>query len=270
MQHSSQHSHSAPKRSRASIIALVAVLVVCLIGAAAGIGYLVTTHFATQYEIDKFEATVEPSTPDDLESDSSQLAKNPIDFETLQAQNPDLYGWISVPGTKVNRGVLQHPTDNSYYLTHDENGEYLASGAPFTELYNSKTFQDPVTVIYGHNWKDDLVFASLHWFQDESFFKENKYFYIYTPGHIYTYEIVSAFTHSDQHLLATKDYSDAKELAKFEEFIQNPNSISVHTRKVSMDENSKIVVLSTCNTGALAQYGRYLVCGVMVDDVATQ
>ena len=41
----------------------------------------------------------------------------PVDFETLQKENPDIYAWITIPGTDIDYPVVQDSTDNTYYLT---------------------------------------------------------------------------------------------------------------------------------------------------------
>ena len=40
----------------------------------------------------------------------------PVKFEELQAVNPDIYAWITVPGTVIDYPILQHASDNTYYL----------------------------------------------------------------------------------------------------------------------------------------------------------
>ncbi|WP_228065170.1 class B sortase, partial [Streptococcus cuniculi] len=65
-------------------------------------------------------------------------------------QNPDVYAWLQVDGTKIDYPVAQHPRDDSYYLSHDVDGAETYYGAIFTELVNTKTFEDPITIIYGH------------------------------------------------------------------------------------------------------------------------
>ena len=47
----------------------------------------------------------------------------PIDFASLQARNPDVYAWITVPGTNIDYPILQSDGDNSYYLDHTMDGE---------------------------------------------------------------------------------------------------------------------------------------------------
>ena len=48
----------------------------------------------------------------------------PVKFEELQAVNPDIYAWITVPGTVIDYPILQHASDNTYYLMHNIDGSY--------------------------------------------------------------------------------------------------------------------------------------------------
>lgn len=69
--------------------------------------------------------------------------------------NPDVYAWITVPGTEIP--ILQQPSDNSYYFMHNMDGSYGYPGCIYTENLNSKDFTDNNTVIYGHNMKNDSM-----------------------------------------------------------------------------------------------------------------
>ena len=108
----------------------------------------------------------------------------PIDFQALQQQNPEVYAWIQIPQTAVDYPILQSSTDNSYYLNHTINGEEKKEGAIFTENYNTKTFEDPNTIIYGHDMKNGSMFQSIHQYMDRSFFDANRDITIYMPEKI--------------------------------------------------------------------------------------
>ena len=78
----------------------------------------------------------------------------PVDFETLQKENPDIYAWITIPGTDIDYPVVQDSTDNTYYLNHAADTSLSDSGAIYSEKENAKDFDDYLTVLYGHNMKD--------------------------------------------------------------------------------------------------------------------
>ena len=259
------------KKSRTPIIVvLVLVIVACL--AVAGFNLYNMAQTNAQIDSLKNEQKVTPETPSASSSAASQpLAANPINFKELQSQNEDAYAWLYVPGTQVSYPVMQHPTDNMFYMNHDVTKAESAAGAVFTEDYNTTDFKDAVTLIYGHNVGNDQMFGSLHYFEEPNFFNENAKFYIYTPGHIYTYDIVSAFTTDDQHVLYRYGYFQTyDQLREFEQEILNPHTLVKNVRATPLDDSSKLVVLSTCNTGELSETTRYLVCGVLTDDQPTE
>lgn len=80
----------------------------------------------------------------------------PIDFAALKEKNPDVYAWISIPGTAIDYPVLQRENDNTYYLDHTIDHEEKTEGAIFTENYNNTDFEDPNTVIYGHEHEETV------------------------------------------------------------------------------------------------------------------
>ena len=205
-------------------------------------------------EAKKEEATEEP------EADPIEI---PIDFASLQAQNPDVYAWITVPGTDIDYPILQSASDNSYYLTHTIDGTESPEGSIFTENYNSKDFEDPNTVIYGHNMKNGSMFQNLHNYQDRDFFDNNRDVMIYTPDAIRHYKIFAAYLYDNRHILESFDFSDPwvyKQYLNRIFSIRDMNSFIDTDTEVGVED--KIITLSTC-------YGtqhdvRYLVQAVLV------
>ncbi len=199
----------------------------------------------------------------------TELPDNPIDFKALKEKSPDIYAWIKIPGTKVDYPVLRsNDKPEDFYLDHDENGKYRFAGCIYSQMYNSDDFTDPNTILYGHNMNNGSMFASLHSFRKASFFNENKYIYIYTPGHILTYTIYSAYRYDNRHLLYHFDFSDKQVFADYIEMTKNPKSTIVNVRKdVEVTADDKILTLSTCITN---DNYRYLVQGVLTDDTITK
>ena len=111
---------------------------------------------------------------DVLEELGIEIPEKEIDFEQLHIDNPDIYAWIYVPGTLVDYPVLQHPTDNSFYLEHNIDGSAGYPGCIYTELYNKKDFSDRNTLMYGHNMANGTMFATLHYYENSQNFEENQ------------------------------------------------------------------------------------------------
>ena len=117
-----------------------------------------------------------------------------LDWNALWEQNEDIYAWIYIPNTNIDYPVLQHATDDTYYLEYNLDGSKGRPGCIYSEhKYNSKDFMDFNTALYGHNMRVGTMFATLHNFEDSTFFNENRYIYIYLPdGTVYVYDIFAA------------------------------------------------------------------------------
>ncbi|MBQ6381942.1 MAG: class B sortase [Clostridia bacterium] len=200
------------------------------------------------------------------------LKENPVDFESLQQTNSELYAWIKVPGTRVSYPIAQSETDDEFYLHHDYLKNYLFAGTPYTEMCNKKDFSDPVTLVYGHNMyeSEGTMFTTLHSFEDKAFFDSHKTFTIYMPGRMLTYRIFSAFKFDNRHIMNSYDFEHGTDdLLAFQDTMLNPHSTIKNVRSgVTLNEKSKVVVLSTCFLGDKSV--RFLVCGVLVNDEPTK
>lgn len=187
---------------------------------------------------------------------------SPVTFEGLRKQNKEIYAWIYVPDTNINYPVLQSATDDNFYLSHDVYKNYSFPGAIYTQSHNKKDWSDRVTVLYGHNMASGAMFANLHYFEDKSFFDSHPYIYIYADKRNLVYQVVSAFSYDSKHILNSYNFNDDKVYQSWLDQAKNPHSLYSNVRKdVSLDLNSKMIVLSTCGGT-----GRYLVQGVLVRD----
>ena len=213
---------------------------------------------------------VEVPKPSVSGSQEDNLPENPKNFDELQKENPDIYAWITVPGTLVDYPVLQSGDDKpeNFYINHGLDNEYLKSGSIYSQRLNSKDFSDPNTVLYGHNMRNDSMFGSLHSYRKAKFFKENQYIYIYTRNHVLTYKIYAAYRYDNRHILNSFDFKDEKVFAEYLEMTKNPKTTmrNIDTG-VELTSESKIITLSTCITN---DNYRYLVQGVLIDDQLTR
>ena len=134
-------------------------------------------NIASSYagELSQSQSSTEITAPTEIDI---KKAENPVDFDSLIKQNPDIYAWIYIPETNINYPVCRHASDDNFYLDHDIYKNYSYAGAIYSQFCNSRDFDDRVTVLYGHNMADGSMFANLHKFRDKDFFDKNKYLYI--------------------------------------------------------------------------------------------
>lgn len=266
MEEKKENQNSSSKKSAKRAILTIAGLVM-LIAGVVYLGYYFYGQYTANIEDEKY---TEASTASQSQS-QEQYAENPIDFDEWQKKNDEIYAWIKVDGTEVDYPIVQSGTDDDFYLRHSAaDKSWVASGAIFTQSHNTKTFNDSVTVIYGHNGYSESMFTSLHKFEKKDFFDEHPYFYIYMPQRKLTYQVVSAFKYDDRHIMNSFDFQDSNVLADFQEMVQDPSSSLKNVREdldTEINSESKLVVLSTCITGQKSS--RYLVCGVLVNDEKT-
>lgn len=240
---------------------------------------LVTFLFGLAVSIASFEAG-DASVPDDTEASleffadisveevkvTDEAGETTIDFDTLQAKNPDIYAWITVPGTDIDYPVLQKtdaqdPYDN-YYLNHTVDLTEGLPGAIYSQGVNHKDFRDSVTVLYGHNMKNGGMFTSLHQFEDKAFFEENSQVNIYTPEGTFTYEIFAAAEFSDALIPYEYDFSNLSEVQRYLDDVGGCKGNFRETTEVSKEDN--ILTLSTCYSGR--EEHRLLVEAVLVEE----
>lgn len=248
------------------------MVILCLACIAGFIFYLIDDEAGRdqeQYEI-VAEKVVNPEIeiPDSLPE--GEKAELPVNFEELQAINPEIYAWIQIPDTKVDYPILQHEEDDqSYYLTHNMYGEKATAGSIYTEYYNKKDFYDPNTVIYGHNMKNGSMFHNLRYFAQEDFFEEHEDMYIYTPNSILCYKIFASYEYDDRHLLASFDFYDEEVFRNYIEEIMNPRSMYTMLREgYRIEPGNCIVTLSTCVGNK--PNSRRLVQAVLVDELPAE
>lgn len=184
-----------------------------------------------------------------------------IDFDKLHREvSDDIYAWIYIPNTNVDYPVFQHPTDNTYYLEHNVDGSEGYPGCIYTENYNSKDFSDPQTVIYGHNMRDGTMFSDLHKYEEQEFFDENKYVYIYTEDMVYVYRIFAAYQTNNAHQLLNFDFSKKENLLTYLENVRALGSeLKIFDDDVVFSGDAQVLTLSTCVMKERQFHLRYLV-----------
>lgn len=215
----------------------------------------------TETQVKQLELATVP--PEIVLADEPDI--NSIDFNELQKINEEIYAWIYVPNTNVDYPVAQAflSGDDYYYLEHNIYREYQFSGTIYSEYQNKRTFQDPVTVLYGHNMINGTMFQSLHNFENKEFFDKNNTMFVFTKDKLITYLIYSCFDYDDRHILNSFHMEKPDEFMDFVNDTLKPHSIVYNVRSgVNIKDTDKLLVLSTCSNHSYNS--RFLTVGVKV------
>ena len=89
------------------------------------------------------------------------------------------------------------------------------------------------------------MFGTLKRFEENEFFAVHEKIYIYMPGKINTYQIVSASWGDNRDLLGRYNYQNPDEMKAYIDEILMPESGHVHSG-IRIPVGSRFLVLSTC------------------------
>ena len=165
-------------------------------------------------------------------------------FEELLKKNTDTVGYLSVNNTKINYPVVQAST-NSYYLNRDFNKRKNSMGWIFMDYRNNAKDLDKNTIIYGHNIKQGIMFGTLKYALNSSWYKKesNQVITFNTPTKNMKWRIFSIYR-----IPATEDYlkTEFESDEEYMEFLNMLKNRSIYNFNVELNESSKILTLSTC------------------------
>ena len=168
-----------------------------------------------------------------------------VDFTDLLKKNEDTVGWLKVNNTNVNYSVLQS-NDNEFYLSHDFNKRSNFAGWIYGDYRDDFEYFGNNTIIYGHNLTNRTMFGSLSWCLKESWYtnEENQYIKLSTPKSNTIWKIFSIYTIKPEVYYLKTYFENSIEHI---EFLNTIKDRSIYDFKESVDNNDKILTLSTCS-----------------------
>lgn len=213
------------------------------------------------------DSATEPTEPPLVEVEHPETGEKRMllmEYAELFQMNPDLVGWIWIKGTKVDYPVMQTPDKTDYYLKRDFFKKYNGAGCIYArEQCDVFAPSDNIT-IYGHRMNTGAMFGELGQYEDEAFFKENRYIFFDTIEERHTYEVFSVFSISSSykngfqyHLFVDMDQE------KFAEFVEQCKTRSLYDTGVTAEYGDKFITLSTCMKGNRSH--RFVVVAKRVD-----
>ena len=233
---------------------------------------------------------VDPNTTDDPplvdpNDTANRVEPDPIvapeGMEATFAKYKDVYAWIDIPEFKTALGtstdlsypVAQHPSDRSFYLNRDLDGNNSKTGTLFTEAVvegktiNSRDLNDPVTVIYGHNMANRTMFGGLQTFLSKMDFSQQHLVYMYQKDRRVTYQIVGGVQYDLSHIIYYHDFSNDEVFNSFFDQLWKETDGTTNLDRANKPvAGDKVLILSVCKNGD--DNHRYLVVCKMIEDTA--
>lgn len=241
------------KGDRTKTIVFKSIFLVCIAA------FLVSGGLLLDYYIKDMTAGSEYDELQDLKrgsSSSSASAQLPADYSedfwALYEKNPQICGWVEIPGTGIDYPVVQGK-DNDYYLNHTFTNSYSTAGAPFLDYRNNFTEagMSANSIIYAHNLNSGRMFHNLINYKNVSYYKEHPVVSYDTVYAEHDYKILGMFfVNADMTQADSFPYHmfiEKKSDAEFYQLINQAMQRSFFTTGVDVNPNDKLLMLSTCD-----------------------
>ena len=171
-----------------------------------------------------------------------QTSRIVVDFEALKEINKEVVGWLYCEDTYIHYPVVQ-AKDNNKYLRRDLEGKYLVSGTLFVDFRNRPIGQDKNYIIYGHNRKTDQMFGTLVKYKEQAYYEAHPTLLYLTPEGDYLLEAVAGRIVDEEEIL----YDPNPDPAAYEAFLESTLQNSTFDSGISITEEDKFIILSTCS-----------------------
>lgn len=194
----------------------------------------------------------EPESVENMDPDTS--AWPPIvDFDSLIADNPDVVGWIRIPGTTVDYPVMAN-SEPDYYLHRDMYGNYSYPGSIFVDHQNTRDLdEDNHIMLYGHHMITPTMFHDVANYKYTDFFYAHRVIYFETPNITYVLKPVAEYT------VDPKEYDTRKVVfnnsQEFQEYADKRLARSNYIRENDYKRSTvdKLFTLITCTDNGEAR-----------------
>ncbi len=174
-------------------------------------------------------------------------------FEELKKINPDVNGWVTMPGTAIDYPLVQGKTNHSYINT-DVYGNFALAGSIFLDSRNDDYYQDPYSLLYGHNISKHRMFSDVNLYKEEKFFKENTEGELYLPDRLHKLTTLSCIiTSASDSLIFNPETWKKLDVKDYEESIRenalfvNEKGIEALQNLIKSGKQPHILALSTCS-----------------------
>ena len=161
---------------------------------------------------------------EDVELPTLELADDPVQepeeltafekYADVYAQNSDLVGWISIPGTRIDSPVMQTKDNPNFYLKHAFDQSYSSYGVPYMQENCDIGISDNL-VLYGHHMKNGSMFKDISRYKDQGYFDQHSEIILYTPEREIHLKALAAVCTSPDAIRRKTEFASGEEFASY-------------------------------------------------------
>ncbi len=224
------------------------ILLVIFIGIFLYSGYMCFIWIKSDRDTKKLEEGLYSevvSEVEESEDTSNDVSEEKIDFEKLLSINDDVVAWIKIDDTYINYPILQAETDE-YYIRKDIYEKYSVSGSIFLDSSADSKFLDDNTSIYGHNMKNERMFADLHKIKNGTLGTDVNV-KIYTKDTSKIYKVFSAYVTEPDDNIIKKNFTDEAEKESYIKTVLKKSNIKFDINEDNINYEDNIITLITCD-----------------------
>lgn len=198
-----------------------------------------------------------PEKPEEERKDEININKDVA--SVFKYINPQAVGWLSVPNTNIDYPVVQG-TDNKYYLNHNIFNKEDKNGWVFMDYRGDINDLSDNIIIYAHNrYYNGIMFGNIQNMMRYSYYTnpDNQIITLKSMTNTYQYKIFSMYKVEN-----TTDYLSVvfNTIEKKKAMFNLIKRRSIYNFNVELDENDKILTLSTCAD----ENSKYVVHAVLI------
>ena len=171
-------------------------------------------------------------------------------YALLHQENPDLAGWLAIPGTVVDYPVMFTPEEPEYYLRRAFDGSYAVGGSLF--IGEGCTPEGSHVIIYGHRMDNGSMFGGLSAYAQADYAAEHPVIRYDTLDREGEYQVMAAFysrvyTDRDENVFRYYQYSNLSDPAVFQSYVDQVKAAALYDTGVEASYGDRLLTLSTCS-----------------------
>lgn len=175
----------------------------------------------------------------DVDVDYGQM----IDEYRTYYNNDDVVGKISIDNSDFDNIIVQG-NDNSYYLSHNNYGNYSIGGSIFVDS-RVNIVTDKKVLIFGHNnSKGNGVFSILEEYYNYDYYKGHEYITLTTDGGLRYYRIFSVYVETEDWSYMQVVFDNDNDYFNSVNMLKNK---SIYDTSIDVSKDDNILILQTCS-----------------------